>query len=442
MKSISARIARASLVAALSFACLAPISRAVDGVNLQPAYYNGGNVNFAWSLMKSKSNIQRLRIEIDSSRVSTATAKSWIDQAKANGFTNIICTFHQFGGSDNAADLMTAANWWKNNYNALGGGFTINLCNEWSDHNITSSAYASAYNSAIAVVRQVYSGPIVVDIPGWGQETLTALNAYKTSSPTITDGNVIVSTHIYPGNWNQGRNHVYQTSDMNDLSAIGKTVIIGEFGTGTGSCDWSGCVNYGKSLGWSCLAWSWNGDGGALNMVSPSWAQNATATSFATNSYFDTVYPKLGNGGTSSNLIANGTYTIIARNSGMALDDAGSSTANGNQMVQWTVNGGNNQKWQLTNLGNNVVQLVCVASNKALEVPGSSTTAGTIVDQWDVNGGNNQHWKMVSVGSGYYELINVTSNMALDVVGASTTAGAKIDQWTTSGNTNQQWRFQ
>jgi len=269
-------------------------AQAADGVNLQPAYYNNGNPNFGWSLMKKQGNIKRLRIEIDTSRVSTSTAKGWISQAKSNGYTDIICTFHQYGGSDNANYLLTAANWWKNNYNALGGGFTINLCNEWGDHNITASAYASAYNSAIAIVRQVYSGAIVCDIPGWGQETLTAYNAYKTSSPKITDGNLIVSTHIYPGNWNQGRNHVYQVSDMQtDLARIGRTVLIGEFGTGSGSCDWSGCVNYGKSVGWSCLAWAWNGDGGSLNMVSPSWASNPTATSFTTNSYFNTVYPKL-----------------------------------------------------------------------------------------------------------------------------------------------------
>lgn len=286
------RLLTASLLVA-GLISTAKIASAANGVNLQPAYYNNGNPNMGWSLMKQKGNIRRLRIEIDTSRVSTATAKGWITQAKSNGFTDIICTFHQFGGSNNANDLLTAANWWKNNYNTLGGGFTINLCNEWGDHNLSASAYATAYNNAISIVRQVYSGPIVMDISGWGQETLVALNAFKTSSPVVRDGNVIVSTHIYPGNWNQARNHWYNTSDMNDLSSIGKTILVGEFGTGSGSCDWSGCVNNAKSKGWSVLAWSWNGDGNSLNMVSPSWASNPSATSFSTNSYFNTVYPKL-----------------------------------------------------------------------------------------------------------------------------------------------------
>ena len=443
--SFAARIiprAFALLAASVVLGGFASSAHAADGANLQPAYYNGGNVNFGWSLMKSQApNIKRLRIEIDSSRVSTATAKGWIDQAKANGFTDLICTFHQFGGSDNASDLLTAANWWKNNYNALGGGFTINLCNEWADHNITSSAYASAYNSAISVVRQVYSGPIVVDIPGWGQETLTALNAYKNSSPVITDGNLIVSTHIYPGNWNQARNHVYQTSDMNDLSSIGRTVIIGEYGTGPGSCDWSGCVDFGKSKGWSCLAWSWNGDGGVLNMVSPSWASNATATSFSTNSYFSTVYPKLsgGGGGGGSGPVSPGTYQLINRASGKALDNLGATT-DGTNVGQWAIGGSNNQRWVLSYVSGTNAKLICVTAGKALDSLAHNTD-GSTVGQWASGGSTNQQWTLQSQGGGWYKIINNANGKALDT-GGSTSDGGIMQFWASGTSFNQQWRFQ
>lgn len=266
-----------------------------DGVNLQPSYYNGGNPNFGWSLMKQQTKIKTVRIEIEPS-ISITLAKSWISQARSNGFA-VIATYHKASvlGSDNAADLTAAANWWKTNYSALhsAGSFTVNLMNEWGDHNITASAYASAYNNAISIVRTVYSGSIIIDIPGWGQETLTAMQACKTSNPKITDGNIVLSTHIYPGDWNQGRNHWLQTSDLDDLTNSGHPAIVGEFGTGSGSADWSGLVNYAKSKGWTVLAWSWNGDGGSLNMVTPSWASNGGATSFSLSSYFNTVYPKL-----------------------------------------------------------------------------------------------------------------------------------------------------
>ncbi len=267
-----------------------------NGVNCQPAYYNSGNVNFGFSLMKAQSKIKTIRLEIDpyAYGFNINQAKTWIKNIKAQGYT-LICTFHNFGGSDSQSDLNKAANWWKSNYSNLAsaGSFTINLCNEWGSHNISAANYAKFYNGAISIVRQVYGGTIVIDIPGWGQETLTAYQAIKTASTRITDGNIALSTHIYPGNWNQGRGHVYQKSDMDDLANTGKPIIIGEFGTGSGSCDWAGCTDYGRGKGWTALAWSWNGDGNSLNMVSPSWASNSTASSFSTNSYFKTVYAHL-----------------------------------------------------------------------------------------------------------------------------------------------------
>ena len=38
---------------------------ATNGVNLQPSYYNSGNVDFAWSLMNSNTAIKAVRIEIE-----------------------------------------------------------------------------------------------------------------------------------------------------------------------------------------------------------------------------------------------------------------------------------------------------------------------------------------------------------------------------------------
>lgn len=143
-----------------------------NGVNLQPSYYNGGNPNFAFSLMKQQTKIKTVRIEIEPDKVTQA--KSWISQARSNGYA-VIATYHKSAvlGSDKTSDLTDGANWWKTNYATLhaSGSFTINLMNEWGSHNLTANAYASAYNTAISIVRQVYSGAIIIDIPGYGQET-------------------------------------------------------------------------------------------------------------------------------------------------------------------------------------------------------------------------------------------------------------------------------
>jgi len=143
-----------------------------------------------------------------------------------------------------------------------------------------------------------------------------------------------------------------------------------------------------------------------------------------------------------TNLVANGTYTIVGIQSGKALDDPGWSTATGVQMDIWTVNTGNNQKWVLTNLGNNVVKLVNAFSGLALEVKDGSTSNGAVVDQAAYTALTKQQWTLVKVSSGIYNLKNVNSGHLLDVIGAKTADGTLVDQWPSNNGTNQQWKFQ
>lgn len=275
----------------------AKTSGIANGVNLQPSYYNNGNPVIDWALMKQQTKIKTVRIEIEPGY--ETQAKTWISGAVNNGFA-VIATYHKYTvlGSDNVADLNAAASWWVANYAQLAkaGAFTVNLINEWGSHNITASAYAAAYNTALATVRTVYSGKIIIDIPGWGQETAIAAAAAKgyNGGTQIKDTNYILSAHIYPGAWNQVKNRYVNTADIDDLNSAGVPCMIGEFGNEGGSgADWSGIVDYAKTKGWPVLGWCWNGDGGNMNMVTPSWATNATATSFSLSAYFNVVYSKL-----------------------------------------------------------------------------------------------------------------------------------------------------
>jgi hypothetical protein len=142
------------------------------------------------------------------------------------------------------------------------------------------------------------------------------------------------------------------------------------------------------------------------------------------------------------NLIADGTYTIVNHLSGMAVDDPAFSTLNNQVMDQWTINGGNNQKWHLTNLGNNVIELINAYSSKALEIAQASTANGALVDQNPYSGNPTQQWKVVSVSGGVYEVTNVHSGQALQIAGGSTSTGAQVDQAPYAGSAWQQWGFQ
>ncbi|RYH29806.1 glycoside hydrolase [archaeon] len=261
-------------------AFLAYASALGDGVNLQPSYYNNGDVTFGWDLMKKYPDITTVRIEIEPDKASQAW--NWINQASINGY-HVIATYHKCSvlGTDNVDELQKAAQWWVQHYDYLSsaGSFTLNLMNEWGSHHQTPDKFANAYNSAIATVRKVYSGSVIVDIPGWGQETQTAANA----SPKIKDDHVIFSAHVYPHGWNEAAGHNMNADDMNVLAKSGRTCIVGEFGyhDGEGPVNVKAVVQRAKSLGFKVLAWAWNGDGNSYNMVQPTWLIDPKASSYS-----------------------------------------------------------------------------------------------------------------------------------------------------------------
>ena len=166
----------------------------------------------------------------------------------------------------------------------------MNLSNEWGDHDVTSKQYADAYNSAIKVIRKFYKGWIICDLSGWGQETQVAANA----SGLIIDDKIIFSVHIYPSAYNAVTNNSLQVADLDYLKKVGeRPVIVGEFGSkpSSGEADWSALVDHAKLLGWTVIAWAWNGDGGDegqhfMNMMEPAWYENPKSTDFKQSDYF------------------------------------------------------------------------------------------------------------------------------------------------------------
>jgi hypothetical protein len=267
-----------------------------NGVNLQPSYYNGGNPSFGWNLMSQyKSKIHTVRIEIEPSAMKQS--KDWISAARAHGYF-VVATYHDYTklGSDNAKDLLTAANWWTKNFEYVTSGnssnFVVNVMNEWGSHQQSAASYSKAYNSALSVIRTVYKGLVIIDIPGWGQEAQIAAQA----SPLISDKKIVLSAHIYPNGWNQQKNRPVQVSDLDVMNQTGRPCIIGEFGTkGSGPVNVQDVVRHAtRDLGWTVLGWAWNGDGTEMNMVKPAWSSDPTATSFTINEkYFHVVYDLL-----------------------------------------------------------------------------------------------------------------------------------------------------
>ena len=288
-----------------------------NGVNLQPSYFEGGNVDLGWVRMQELGLgklIKSVRIEIDplvmdmSSGADVSNATRWINEAVSNGYS-VIATFRNAPMLKNKALmddenlLREAAEWWEKNYSTLlktTGPFTINLMNEWGSHNIKPDKFAAAYNNAIAIVRSVYGGPIIVDIPGYGQEAHTAnLAITGTANATIEDRKIILSAHIYPDASTDGGTRGITKADLDELDSTGLACMVGEFGdtnSNNPGTDWEGLVNYAKSKGWPVFGWAWNGDGGAMNMITPQFQKYTEGQlySYKPNSpYFDKIYQAL-----------------------------------------------------------------------------------------------------------------------------------------------------
>lgn len=136
-----------------------------------------------------------------------------------------------------------------------------------------------------------------------------------------------------------------------------------------------------------------------------------------------------------------GTYKLVNRNSGKALDVNGASTADGAGIIQWPSTGGANQSWKLLPNSDGSYRLAGGGSGELLESPGGSAQ-GAALDQWSDNGGDNQRWKLVpSATSGYYRLVNVRNGWCADVANASTADGASVIQWPSTGGANQDWQL-
>ena len=142
---------------------------------------------------------------------------------------------------------------------------------------------------------------------------------------------------------------------------------------------------------------------------------------------------------TSGNLIADGTYTVTNQHSNMVMDDPGSSHTAGALIIQWTLNNGANQHWQLANLGNNNVKLTNVASGLALGVVAASTAAGAQMEQRGYTGASNQIWHVSAGAGGTYVFTNSNSGLVLEVPGSSTKTNTVLDQAASTGGGNQLW---
>jgi O-glycosyl hydrolase len=135
----------------------------------------------------------------------------------------------------------------------------------------------------------------------------------------------------------------------------------------------------------------------------------------------------------------NAYYTLVNANSGLVLDVAGSSTADGARVIQWPENGGWNQQWAVIGLGTGIYKLVNRNSGVILDVSNGSTLEGASIIQFHDHDASNQQWSLVDNGDGSVSIFNENSGLLADVIDGSTEPGASIVQMHDSGAASQRW---
>jgi len=131
-----------------------------------------------------------------------------------------------------------------------------------------------------------------------------------------------------------------------------------------------------------------------------------------------------------------GVYTLTVRSSGKALElvDETRNTRLPGQAAGPRVA----SQWRVENAGNGNYRLMVPGGNKVLEVLGSSTSNGAQLELWPYYSGNNQIWEMEDVGEGYFKVIAKHSRKGLTY---KDSLDGGLQQWRYSGKENQQWKL-
>jgi hypothetical protein len=294
-----------------------------------------------------------------------------------------------------------------------------------------SWSQAQAYmRSIVAAVHGVDSSRLVSCSTGW--------HAWNNIAYFKGQGLDFYDFHLYNDN-----------GSIPAASTLGldKPVYVGETGQSTNSwndsiqnTEFSNVLNNAKNgyAGAGIWAYQYPGCTDKYSMVNANGSWRQVCTTIKNFSYGGAG----GGGGTGGTTPGNGTFKIVSRSSGKAVDAYNNGTADGTQIIQWTYSGGNNERWTLLNQGSNQYSIIGVASGKCLDVYNNSTANGAKVQLWTYGGGNNEKWTFAATSGGYYRVSPVHAPAeCLDVTGASTADGALVEQWSYSGGTNQQWAF-
>lgn len=240
------------------------------------SWIRGTNVPAIWYDSQSYSSLNKINSEgfntvrlVWSTSGSTSRLNDYLTKCD-NLNLKAIVELHDATGGTTTDSLNTCVNYWvrsdvltvmKNHPKAW-----LNIANEWGPAN--SSVWRDGYKSSISKIRTAgYTGTIVIDAGGWGQDSSDILNYALDVYNSNTNKNVIFSIHMY-GSWNSNSDI---DSFLSSCKSKGIPIIVGEFGYNYNSgnnnlgckVDVSHLLSYCKQNKIGFIAWSWAGNDSA-----------------------------------------------------------------------------------------------------------------------------------------------------------------------------------
>lgn len=185
---------------------------------------------------------------------------------------NLICILesHNGTGSDNAADLDKAVEYWikvKDTFIGEEKYVIINISNEWYGSWKKLDKWRDAYVGAVKKLRGAgIRNTIMVDSAGWGQCAESIAKYGKDILDADPDKNTMFSIHMY-GSAGGNKNQIKTAVD--NALAENLCFVIGEFGWNhsDGDVDEAYIMEYCTEKKVGYLGWSWKGNGGGVEYL-------------------------------------------------------------------------------------------------------------------------------------------------------------------------------
>ncbi|WP_196159387.1 RICIN domain-containing protein [Reinekea sp. G2M2-21] len=137
--------------------------------------------------------------------------------------------------------------------------------------------------------------------------------------------------------------------------------------------------------------------------------------------------------------ISGGLYTLVNRQSGLALDVYRKETEAGTAIIQWRPTGAANQTFKVTRVDGNYWNIEATHSGMSLDVLGFADYDNAAIVQWPYLSGPNQQWHLVKSSSGGFSVRARHSGKALTA--SSDQIGAAVVQKQEQGEGLQRWYF-